>query len=252
MRMSCVLALALAGCASANGAQGTGDAPPGNTGGVDAPQQQFLDAPARSLDAFEFRDAPAPPPDAFVFRDAPPPPDACVPMTTELLLNPTFDLTPVGTSWQATPIDPSYPIVTNGGLTAQSPAYYAWMGGITGEDEGEDTVTDMLYQDITVPAGTTSLTITGYNAVVTEETTTTTMYDTGTLDLIQTDDTPIENVLSLSNLTNTSSTWQAFTHVFTTNVAGQTVRLRMTTTNDITNATSFYFDTLALKATHCP
>ncbi|HTR52654.1 MAG TPA: hypothetical protein VMJ10_18190 [Kofleriaceae bacterium] len=249
MRMSRALAVVLVGCASANGA-GPSDGPIG-AGNPDAPGQPFLDAPARPIDAFQFHDAPAPPPpDAFVFRDAPPPPDACVVMTTQLLLNPVFDATPVGTDWQATPIDPMYPLITNGAIAAQSPPYYAWMGGLAGSDEGEESVTDLLYQDVTVPANTTQLVLTGYYAVGTDETTTTTVYDTGTFELTQTDGTPIEGVLALSNLSATSG-WVAFSHPVTANLSGQTVRVFMTTTNDIVNETGFLFDTLALKATHC-
>jgi hypothetical protein len=102
-----------------------------------------------------------------------------------------------------------------------------------------------------VPAGTTHLVLTGYYAAGTMETSTTTVYDTGALDLIQTNGTPIEGVLALSNLTG-AGTWTAFSHTFTASLAGQTVRLRMTSTNDYTNASNFFFDTFSLKATHCP
>ena len=37
----------------------------------------------------------------------------------------------------------------------------------------------------------------------------------------------------------------------TQNLSGQTVRLRLTSTNDIWEATSFYFDTFAVTATVC-
>ena len=93
--------------------------------------------------------------------------------------------------------------------------------------------------------------LTGYYVVGTNETGTT-VYDTGSVDLLQTNGTPIENVMSLNNATTTPAAWQAFSHTFTANVSGQTVRLRITSTNDITNATNFFFDTLSLKATHCP
>ena len=36
------------------------------------------------------------------------------------------------------------------------------------------------------------------------------------------------------------------------NLAGQTIRVRMTSTNDFFRATSFYFDTLSLRALRCP
>jgi len=53
-------------------------------------------------------------------------------------------------------------------------------------------------------------------------------------------------------VTTTPAAWQPFTHSFTANVSGQTVRLRFTSTNDVTLGTNFFFDTLSLKATHCP
>ncbi|HUJ60593.1 MAG TPA: hypothetical protein VLX92_18960 [Kofleriaceae bacterium] len=243
-----LVVIALAGCASGTTPFGASDASPP---GADAPAidaRPPADA-ARPIDARPI-DAPPPPIDAARLADAPP--DACVPVMTQLLANPAFDLAPVGTGWTQVPIDPQYPLVTNGGIPVQSAPYYAWLGGLTGEDEDQDTVTDQLYQDVAVPAGTTDLVITGFRAVGTDETTTTTVYDTGSLDLTRTDGSPIENVLALSNLTATGGTFVAFSHTFTADVAGQTVRLRMTTTNDIINVTSFWFDTLVLTATHCP
>jgi hypothetical protein len=181
------------------------------------------------------------------------PVDACVPVTTELLVNPVFDLSPVGTGWTEVPIDPLYPIITSDGtLAPQSAPYKAWMGGFTGEDEGTSSVTDVMYQDVLVPAGTTQLVLTGYYLVATEETTTTAVYDHASVDLTQTNGTPIENVMAPTNLTPTAAAWTAFSHTFTAGVAGQTVRLRFTSTNDVSNVTAFFFDTLSLKATHCP
>ena len=77
------------------------------------------------------------------------------------------------------------------------------------------------------------------------------VYDTGTVSLQQTNGTPIEGVLALDN-TVTQTAWTPFTHTFAANVAGQTVRLNFTSTNDSTLASNFFFDTLSLKATHCP
>jgi hypothetical protein len=246
-------AAVLAGCASGQGALPS-DAPIG--GGPDA--KVYLDGSIEGTDAPPHIDAaidarpdapPDAPPDAAVPVDAPP--DACVPITTELLQNPVFDLTPAGTMWQQVPIDPMYPPITSDGFAAQSAPYKAWMGGITGGDEGTASVTDQIYQDVAVPAGTTQLVLTGYYVVGTAETVTT-VNDTGSVDLLQTNGTPIENVMSLSNLTPTAAAWQPFSHTFTANVSGQTVRLRFTSTNSVDNVTNFFFDTLSLKATHCP
>ncbi|MBV8755693.1 MAG: hypothetical protein JO257_00370 [Deltaproteobacteria bacterium] len=244
-------AVVLAGCASGSAAKQQQDAPNGQADAkvfLDGNIEGHPDAPA---DAAPHIDAP---PDAR--PDARPidaaPPDACVPQTTELLQNPVFDLTPVGTGWNETPIDPTYPPITSDGFAAQTAPYKAWMGGFDGQSKSMNSVTDVVWQDFVVPPGTTALVLTGYYVVGTNETSTTTVYDTASVDLLQTNGTPIENVMAPTNLTVTGSTWTAFSHTFTHLPAGQTVRLRFTSTNDITNVTNFFFDTLSLKATHCP
>ena len=253
-------AAALAGCAS--GSAASSDAPAG--GGPDAKvyldgqiegTDAAIDAPPHIDAAIDAHPDAAPDahPDAHV--DAAPmidaPPDACVPITTELLVNPAFDLPTVGQGWTEVNIDNTYPIITgDDGIVEQTAPYKAWMGGLAGTDENTTSVTDQLYQDVVVPAGTTSLVLTGYREVRTAETGTT-VYDTGNVDLLQTNGSPIEAVLAENNAAPTTA-WTAFSHTFGGNLSGMTVRLRFTTTNDITNATSFYFDTLSLKATHCP
>jgi hypothetical protein len=245
-----VLATVVAGCASGstNGAQSDapgGGGPPDTSGQRDAPIV-VTDAPADAAhhaDAFVQHDAPQ---DAFV-PDAPP--DACVPATTELLTNhnPSFDATPLGTGWtegQYMGVEQ----VTNDYV--QSAPYSLFLGGWV----GYGTVTDQIYQDVAIPAGTTSLVLTGYVAVGTMETTTTTAYDTAQAGLVHpSDSSPIETALSVSNLTNTGGGYTAFSHSFAvTGLSGTTVRLRLTSTSDDTNNTNFFFDTLSFHATHCP
>jgi len=239
-----MLAALCAGCASGSASQGISDGPI-QTGGPDA--KQYRDSSTVEPPPYAAIDAPRP------IDAAPPPPDAaaCVPHTTQLLGNPAFDLTPVGTKWTEQPYDASLPIITaDPGLNPQSSPYRAWMGGLQGVDYGVASITDFLYQDVVVPANTTQLVLTGYYAVATSESGST-VYDTGSVDLTDTSGTPIEPILSLTNATIATS-WAQVSHTFTANVSGQTVRLRFTTTNDDTNPTSFYFDTLTLKATHCP
>ncbi len=260
--MRVVLAVALfAGCAQGSIALNGGDAQVNDQ--HDAAVDAFvthIDADlgdARiSIDAAIDAPIDARPLDAFKFEDAPPP-DACVPLITELLTNPVLDLSPTGIGWTEVPIQNlpggPYPIITSDGLAAQSPPFKAWLGGAAGEDANpeQDSLTDQLYQDVAVPALTTQLVLTGFYVVGTTETGSV-VYDTGSLDLLQTNGTPIENVMALNN-TTTVSDWTTFSHTFTANVSGQTVRLRATSTNDITNNSNFFFDTLSLKATHgCP
>ncbi|HUS31513.1 MAG TPA: hypothetical protein VMZ53_23570 [Kofleriaceae bacterium] len=191
-----------------------------------------------------------PPADASI--DAPKPVDAyvCTVHTKQLLLNPALDLAPAGTSWVMQNIDNAFPVVTDDPpLAPHSAPYKAWMGGISGDDIGASSATDGLYQDVQVPAGTTSLVFTGFYDVRTSETGTT-VYDRGTVSLTKTDGTPLETIASLSNAAPTAA-WTAVSKTFSGNYSSQTVRLKFTTTNDVINATSFYFDTFALTATYC-
>ncbi len=256
MKSSLVALLVAAGCARGSSGVGPDDAAPG----VDA---KGVDAAPQLPDAFVPRDAPL---DAFVQLDAPPDamvdamadaavdaavdaaPDACVPQTTQLLVNPVFDLSPVGTGWTQTVIDPMYPLITDqDGIVEQTAPYKAWLGGLVAPS---GSVTDVLYQDVAIPAGTTQLVLTGYYEVRSAESSTGT-YDTASIAATQTSGTPIVTINSFSNRTPTT-TWTAINHTFTQNLSGQTIRLRMTSSNDFSNATSFYFDSLSLSATHCP
>jgi len=193
--------------------------------------------------------------DAPIVIDAPmidAPPDACVPINAELLANPALDLSPAGTGWQQTLIDPAFPLITGDGtINEHSAPFKAWLGGI--ESDGfPATVTDVLFQDVVVPASTTQLVLTAYYDVRTgEDPAETTVFDSAAIDVTQPNGTPIVTVRSLSNLTPTT-TWTMVTHTFAPNLAGQTIRVRMTSSNDFFRPTSFYFDTLSLRALHCP
>ena len=57
----------------------------------------------------------------------------------------------------------------------------------------------------------------------------------------------------LSNLDDNPSAWTAFSYTVDGGyVPGQTVEVFMGSVNDDGFATSFFFDTLSLQATHCP
>ena len=62
--------------------------------------------------------------------------------------------------------------------------------------------------------------------------------------------TVLQAVLAVDN-TDAGSTWVPLNIAFAQPYAGQTVRLRFSTSNDSSGATSFYFDSLALTATYC-
>ncbi len=208
----------LVGCATATPGNEPPDAP---VGGPDAPR---IDAPGVVIDA----------------------PVQCTTMTSNLLTNPAFEMTTTG--WMETLIDAQAIVRADGPVAAHTPTLKAWMGGVVG---GLITpATDALWQDVVIPASTTQLVVTGMYDVRTLEATTTSVFDTGTLALVTTANAPIESVLALSNLTPRTA-WTAINHPVTAAVAGMTIRLRMTSSNDLSSTSSFYFDSLGLMATFC-
>lgn len=225
-----IAALALVGgCASAGSSPGN---PPDAGSGTSMPDAGTtpVDAPSTPVDAPTVT-----PPDA--------PPAGCTMVTRNLLVNGSFDTAPVGMGWTETPIDPMYPIVTADGTLVQSAPNKAWMGGF------EQVATDVLYQDIAIPASTTTLALGGYYEIRTGELPFL-AYDSAKVQLTTTSNAVLQTVLDLDNLDSTTA-WTPFTVGFATTYAGQTIRVRLTTTSDATDATSFYFDTLTLTATYC-
>lgn len=194
------------------------------------------DAPVRSLDAPK-TDGPG------VEIDAP---TQCTMMTSNLLTNPAFEMTITG--WMETRIDNQAIVRADGPVAAHTPTLKAWMGGVLGDFPSPPAV-DALWQDVMIPASTTMLVVTGMYDVRTVETGNT-AFDTATLALVTTANAPIETVLAVSNLTP-KTTWTAINHPVTAAVAGMTVRLRMTSSNDFVSGSNFYFDSLGLMATFC-
>jgi len=262
-----LFAVLVAGCASGGHAFGTDDGSVG--GGSDA--KEFLDGQievadgmidARPIDAAIDAPPDAPPDARPIDAAIDAPPDACIPQQTELLANPAFDLEPMGTLWQQLPIQNvvcngspcgPFPLITGDVPSlVQSAPYLVFLGGITGSDvsPAQSHVTDQMFQDFTVPPGTTQLVLTGFYQVGTTDDPSF-PFDTADVALIQTNGSPIEDVLALSNQTSTTD-WVPLTHTFTTNLSGQTVRLRLTSTNDDSFNTNFFFDTFSIVATHCP
>jgi len=190
-----------------------------------------------------------PPPPSDAAQDAGGPGDACAAQVTQLLKNAAFDQAPLGTGWTQTLIDSNEPLIIDdlAGVVSHTQPYKAWLGGL--EAGLAVTVTDSLVQNVTIPANTTALVLTGMYDVRTAEAPSTTAYDTAKLVITELDGTVIVTVLSLSNLTPKTA-WTAIGHAFTQNLAGKTVRVRLTSTNDELDPTSFFFDSLALTATH--
>lgn len=224
------------------------DASPTDAPNVDAPSIDAPNIDAASIDAPSIDAATT---DAMTAIDASV--DAatdaaidagCTTMVLQRLTNPAFDLTPMGTGWAQTPYNAAYPIVTgDDGLAEHTAPYKAWLGG------WDETATDSMYQQVTIPAGTTQLTLRGQYASSTDETGTT-VYDTCNVELLDSSGGLVQSVMSLSNV-NTVANWTAFQFTFSNPQAGQTRRVNFRSSSDISNATAFFFDSLALEATVC-
>jgi hypothetical protein len=186
-------------------------------------------------------DAPDLPPDAAL------PPDAsgCTVQTIQLLTNPAFESGPGGGWVEASSL--GYGVVVDqadlGGFLAQTPAFLAWLGG-------DVSLTDSMYQQVTIPAGATDLSITGYLAIGTNEAAGTVAYDTGSMTIRSTSDALLATLGSWSNL-NVTTGWTAISFLPAGSFAGQTIRLRFDSSNDFVDHTNFFFDSLALNVTVC-
>jgi hypothetical protein len=173
----------------------------------------------------------------------------CTVGTYDILMNGSYEQMSMG--WMAVPYTVGDPLINtmaaSGGVAAQSPAYRAWLGG-TAANTGQ-TATDTLYQDVAIPASTTALAFTGYYWVGTQEFTSG-IYDNATVELVTTTGAAIETIKTFDD-DHTTTTWTTFSKTIAANVAGNTVRLRLTAINDDLYPTNFYFDTLQLSATYC-
>jgi len=172
----------------------------------------------------------------------------CTVMTRNLLVNPAFDITPAGSGWNATPIDPAYPLVTDqsGGVAAQSATIRAWMGGL---ERATATNKDVLFQDVAIPPMTTVLELKGYYDVRSTEFIGG-VFDTAPIELATQPHTPLQLVQTLHNEHETTA-WTPFAKTFTGDYSNMTVRVRLSSASDSTDPTSFFFDTLELDATFC-
>ena len=218
------------GCASAGSAiDETVDAPPGSPQ-VYAPPGTTIDAPLTPA-----IDAPITP-----AIDAPGP---CTVTTTNLLVNPSFDATPIGTGWTQAPIDAAYPIITS-----DWPAGRATEQGMDAAPCSANAQTTRSTRMSPCPRARPSSSSPATTRFRTQELGG--VYDRAKIQLVQTGGTLIEEALAKTN-SNATTAWTAFQFTFATPHAGETVRLRLSTASDSTDSTSFFFDSLALTATVC-
>jgi hypothetical protein len=155
-----------------------------------------------------------------------------VPNTFNLLLNPGFEKGAV--IWIGRGV-----VSNSAAQSAHSGTYKGWLGG--GTAAGVET----LYQQVTIPAVATTATLTFWLHTDTDETSTTTAYDTLAVQLRNANDVVVTTLATYSNLNKNIG--YAFKSLDVTAYAGQTLRVYFKATSNSTKQTSFVVDDTALN-----
>jgi hypothetical protein len=153
---------------------------------------------------------------------------------TELITNGGFESGASG--WTATS-----GVITNAtGEAAHAGSYKAWLDGY-----GTAT-TDTVVQSVTIPSTATSATLTFWLHVDTAETSTTTAYDTLTVQLQNSSGGVLATLATYSNLNAASGYAQKSFNV--TAYKGQAVKVYFKGVEDAQKQTSFVIDDVSLKS----
>lgn len=159
---------------------------------------------------------------------------AVTPGTSQLLGNPGFE-TGTAAPWSA-----STAVISNGSAEPpRSGSRDAWLDGYGYAH------TDTLAQTITLPAGCASYQFSFWLHIDTSETTTTTKYDTLTVQVLNSSGTVLGTLATYSNLDrNTGYAQKSFSLA---GYAGQAITLKFTGTEDASLQTSFVIDDTAVN-----
>jgi hypothetical protein len=152
--------------------------------------------------------------------------------STQLLANSGFESGAV--SWTAT----SGVITNDATQPAHAGTYKAWLDGYAA------THTDSVYQQVTIPSTATSASLALWLMVVTDETTTSTAYDTLKVQVRSSTGAVLATLATYSNLNHGTSYLQKSFDL--TSYKGQTVRIYFEGIEDSTLATSFLVDDVTL------
>ncbi|MGW0881984.1 hydrolase [Streptomyces sp. NPDC002671] len=139
------------------------------------------------------------------------------------------------TTWSAT----SGVITNSTGESPRTGSYYAWLDGTA------TALTDTLSQSVTIPSGCTNANLSFYLHIDTDETTTTTAYDTLKVQVLNSSGTVLGTLATYSNLNAASGYTQRSFNL--SSYAGQTVTLKFTGTEGSKYQTSFVVDDTALN-----
>jgi hypothetical protein len=154
--------------------------------------------------------------------------------SSQLLGNPGFE-TGTASPWVAS----SGVINNSASEPPHSGSWDAWLDGYG------TTHTDTLYQQVAIPSGKTSATLTFWLHIDTAETTTTTAYDTLKVQIRNSSGTVLATLATYSNLNaNTGYTQKSFS---LNSYIGQTIQVYLVGAEDSTLQTSFVVDDFALN-----
>jgi PKD repeat protein len=158
--------------------------------------------------------------------------NSCTP--AQLLGNPGFE-TGAAAPWTTT----SGIVSNSASEPPHSGSWDAWLDGYG------STHTDTLAQTVALPTGCTTDTLSFWSHIDTAETTTTTKYDTLTVQVLSSSGTVLATLATYSNLDHNTGYAQ---HSFNLAAyAGQTITLKFTGTEDYTSQTSFVIDDTAIN-----
>jgi hypothetical protein len=159
---------------------------------------------------------------------------ATAPASTQLLANPGFESG--ATSWTASAgvISNDTTVASHGG------SYKAWLNGYGAAH------TDTLYQQVTIPSTATSATLAFWLQVQSDETTTTTAYDTLKVQVRNSSGAVLATLATYSNLNKGTSYVQKSFDLSA--YKGQAVQVYFVGTEDSTVQTSFLLDDVTLTA----
>jgi hypothetical protein len=152
----------------------------------------------------------------------------------QLLGNPGFE-TGTASPWVAT----TGVIDNTASQPAHSGSWKAWLDGYGVSH------TDTLYQQVTIPAGSTSATLTFWLHIDTAETTTITAFDTLKVQIRNTANTVLSTLATYSNLNKAAGYSQKSFNLLS--FAGQTIRVYFLGVEDSSLQTSFVVDDTALN-----
>jgi hypothetical protein len=117
----------------------------------------------------------------------------------------------------------------------------AWMDGYG------TTHTDTVTQSVTIPSTATTATLTFFLHIDTAETTTTTAFDTLTVQVLNSAGTVLQTLGTFSNLNKGTGYTQRSLPISVTSIKGTTVQIRFTGKEDASLQTSFVIDDVALN-----